>query len=154
MSATVTVTLHDEHTAQAVFPYNPAIVAWLKEQGGCRWEPELRLWLVPLGHVRRLCEAFQVDAAEDVAATVEAHEEWQATNVVRPYVQGGGHLMHLDTATGRVWLTGPIVDEQPEWFAKMLAPYAPALARIMRRQMAERVTSDNSQLSQANEVTA
>ena len=139
---TVTVTLHDEHTARATFPYNPAIVAWLKEQGGCRWEPELRLWLVPLNHVRRLCEAFQVDATPDVAAAVEAHEEWQAMNMVRPLLNCG-HEMRLDTATGRVWLTGPIVDEQPEWFAKMLAPYAPALERIMRRQMGERFSTEN-----------
>ena len=143
MSAAVTVTLHDEHTAQAVFPYNPAIVAWLKEQGGCRWEPELRLWLVPLGHVRRLCEAFPVDAAEDVAAAVEAHEEWQAMNMVRPLLNCG-HKMHLDTATGRVWLEGEYVDQQPKWYAERLAPYVPALERIMRRQMAERATRENS----------
>lgn len=137
------ITLHDEHTIALAFGYNPATVAWLKEQGGARWNPDLRCWLVPLGHLRRICERFpaaDVDAA--ALGAVEAHEEYQALNVVRPYLHDGSHRMHLDTATGAVWLTGPIVDEQPDWFAKVLAPYVPALRRIIQRQMEGRARGE------------
>ena len=75
------------------------------------------------------------------------HEQWQekrALNFVAPYLRNRAHRLHLDTASGRVWLDGPAVDEQAQWVAQQLAPYAPALARIMRRQMAERVSTENS----------
>lgn len=132
------VSLHGEHHAAVSFGYNAAIVAWLKEQGGCRWEPDRRCWVVPLQHVRALCEAWPAfTVADDVAAALEGHEEWQAMNMVG-LLLNDGHKMHLDTATGRVWLTGPIVDEQPEWFAKQIERYQPALRRICERRQAEK----------------
>lgn len=146
------VTLHDEHTIALAFGYNPATVAWLKEQGGARWNPDLRVWLVPLGHLRRICDRFPAACvADDVTAAVEAHEEWQALNVVRPYLQDGSHQLQYNTATGCVWLEGPIVAEQPVWFEKMLSPYVPALRRMCERQRAERATSDIAHLSQATQ---
>lgn len=136
------ITLHDEHTIAVAFDFSRATVAWLKEQGGARWNPALRCWLVPLGHLRRICERFPAaQVADDAAAAVEAHEEWQAMNVVRPYIQDGSHRMQHNPETGCVWLEGPVVDEQPEWFARMLAPYVPALRRIIRRQMEAKAQS-------------
>lgn len=130
------ISLHDEHTIALAFAFNPATVAWLKELGGARWNPDLRVWLVPLGHLRRICERFPAACvADDAAAAVEAHEEYQALNVVRPYLRDGSHRLVLDGECVR--LDGPIVAEQPEWFARMLSPYVPALRRVIRRQMAD-----------------
>ena len=142
------ITLNGDRLAFS-FPYDPELVGWVKGLGGM-WDGKARVWYVGRVHFHRLLERCpDAYVAPDVVTQVEAIEEEQAMNMVRPLLNCG-HKMHLDTATGRVWLEGEYVDQQPKWYAERLAPYAPALARIMRRQMAERVSTENGKTGACN----
>ena len=132
MGATVTVTLHDRHTIAIAFPFDAGLVAWLKECEGARWNPGLRCWLAPLAVLQALRLTYPAAQVADDAAEVAA-----LNYVALPIANGCA--LHLGD-DGRVQMVGEQVTPQIE---RDIERHAPALARIMRRQMAEKMALPN-----------